>query len=96
METRAIRSLDLCFAEGQERAAQLVGLALERGLDRIGQMSGLEAPADCRVCGMISWPRFLFHAAPWTWRIYLAVTLPLRYAHIRRMWDLAGGWALRF
>jgi hypothetical protein len=73
-----------------------VGSALERSIDLIASLWGLKAPPDCRVYVMTSWSRFLFHAAPWPWRIYLAITLPLRYPHIQRVWALAGGWALRY
>jgi len=38
------------------------------------ELWGLEAPAECRVYVMTSWLRFLFHSAPWPWRIFLAVT----------------------
>lgn len=96
MEIRPIRNLKLYCDAGEEDAAELVSGALERSLSLIDELWGLDAPPDCRVYIMTSWSRFLFHAAPWPWRIYLGLTLPLRYAHIQRVWDLAGGWALRY
>jgi hypothetical protein len=96
LETRAIRTLTLYFDAEEGAAADIIGSACERSLDLIRDLWGLEVPAGCRVYVMTSWLRFLFHAAPWPWRIYLAATLPLRYGHIHRMWAMAGGWALRY
>jgi hypothetical protein len=96
METRAIRTLTLYFDAVDEAAAELIGRACARSLDLIRNLWGLEVPEVCRVYVMTSWVRFLFHSAPWPWRIYLAITLPLRYAHIKKVWDIAGGWALRY
>jgi hypothetical protein len=96
LETRSIRDLTLYFDAKEEPAAELIGAACERGLDLIRDLWGLEPPAKCRVYVMTSWQRFLFHSAPWPWRIYLAVTLPLRSAHIQKVWNIAGGWALRY
>jgi hypothetical protein len=96
METRTIRNLALYFDAGEEAAAELIGSACERSLDLIRDLWGLEPPEECRVYVMTSWPRFLFHSAPWPWRMYLATTLPLRYPRIQRVWDMAGGWAQRY
>ncbi|MGD8398007.1 MAG: hypothetical protein PVG11_04060 [Anaerolineae bacterium] len=96
MKTRSIRSLTLYFDAEEAPAAELIGNACARSLDVIRDLWGLEPPADCRVYVMTSWPRFLFHAAPWPWRIYLALTLPLRYVTIQKVWAMAGGWALHY
>lgn len=96
MKTRPIRNLTLYFDAGEEAAADLIARACEHGLDLICDLWGLEAPAECRVYVMTSWPRVLFHAAPWPWRFYLASTLPMRYASIQKVWSMAGGWAMRY
>jgi hypothetical protein len=96
MKTRSIRGLTLYFDAGDEEAAGLIADACERSLDLLRARWGLEAPEDCRVYVMTSWPRFLFGSAPWPRRIYLAVTLPLRYGRIQKLWDLSGGWAQRY
>lgn len=96
MKSRPIRNLTLYFDAEEEAAANLLGEACERGLDLLRDLWGLEGPAECRMYVMTSWPQVLFHAAPWPWRIYLAVTLPLRYARIQKVWSMAGGWALRY
>jgi hypothetical protein len=96
METRTIGNLALYFDAAEGAAAELIGSACERSLDLVRDLWGLEAPEDCRVYVMTSWPRTLFHAAPWSWRIYLAITLPLRYGRIQKVWGMAGGWAQRY
>jgi hypothetical protein len=96
METRSIGSLTLYFDAEEKAAAELIGNACERSVELIGELWGLKTPAECRVYVMTSWPLFLFHSAPWPWRIYLAITLPLRYARIQKVWEMAGGWAQRY
>ena len=96
MQTRTMRNLTLHFDAAEEAAAGLIGDACIRSLNLIRDLWGLEAPAECRVYVMTSWSQFLFDAAPWPWRIYLAATLPLRYRRIQQMWAMAGGWALRY
>ena len=92
METRSIKGLTLFFDAEEREAADLVGGACERSVELIHRLWGLETPADCRVYVMTSWRSFLFQSAPWPWRIWLAVTLPLRYARLNRLWEMAGGW----
>jgi hypothetical protein len=96
LQTRLIRNLTLYFDAEEQAAADLIGGACERGLDLLRDQWGLEAPAECRVYVMTSWLRVLFHATPWPWRIYLAATLPLRYARVQKVWAMAGGWAMRY
>jgi hypothetical protein len=96
METRTVHHVTLYFDAEEEAAAELIEGACERSLNLIRDLWDLEAPEECRVYVMTSWQRFLFHSAPWPWRIYLVITMPLRYAHIKRVWDVAGGWALRY
>jgi len=92
METRSIKGLTLFFDAKEQEAAELVEGACEQSIELIHRLWGLETPADCRVYVMTSWPSFLFHSTPWSWRIWLGVTLPLRYARLNRLWDMAGGW----
>ena len=92
MKAKSIRNLSLYFEEGEEAAAELIASASERSLDIIQDLWELEAPALCRVYILTSWRSFLFHSAPWPWRVYLAATLPLRSARLQKVWDMAGGW----
>lgn len=96
METKSIRGLTLYFDAEEGEAAELIGDACERSVELIGELWGLETPAECRVYVMTSWPRFLFHSAPWPWRVFLAATLPLQYGRIQKVWSIAGGWAQRY
>jgi hypothetical protein len=92
METRSIKGLTLFFDAKEQEAAELVDGACEQSIELIHRLWGLETPADCRVYVMTSWPSFLFHSAPWPWRIWLGVTLPLRCARLQKLWGMAGGW----
>ena len=96
METRSIGKTVLYYDPGDEAAADLVERACARSLDLIRELWRLEPPDECQVHVMTSWRQFLFGSAPAAWRIYLALTLPLRRARIQQVWDLAGGWALRY
>jgi len=92
MQTKSIRGLTLFFDAKEQEAAELVGDACEQSMELICRLWGVEVPADCRVYVMTSWPSFLFHSTPWSWRILLGVTLPLRYARLQKLWEIAGGW----
>jgi len=92
METRSIKGLTLFFDAKEQEAAELVGHACEQSVELMSELWGLEVPVDCRVYVMTSWPSFLFHSSPWAWRMWLGVTLPLRYGRLQKLWDMAGGW----
>ncbi len=96
METRMIRGLTLFFDAEEREAAELVGAACERSVDLMRDLWELEVPGECRVYVVTSWLPFLFHSAPWPWRLWAGATLPLRYARIQKLWDVAGGWAQRY
>jgi hypothetical protein len=96
METMSIDGLTLYYEAEEREAAILIGDACQQSVKLIGELWGQEGPEECRVYVMTSWQRFLFHSAPWPWRIWLGVTLPLRYARVQKLWDLSGGWAQRY
>lgn len=96
MESRSMGDLTLYYPAEERDAAEVIGRACEQSVALVHVLWGLEAPAACRVYVMTSWLPFLFHSAPWPWRIYLALTLPLRYARLQKLWLVAGGWAQRY
>jgi hypothetical protein len=96
METRAIDGLTLYYDAEERQAADLIGRACARSVALIREQWVLELPGECSVYVMTSWLPFLFHSAPWPWRIWIALTLPLRYARMEKLWALAGGWAQRY
>lgn len=96
MDSRAIGGLTLFFDREEREAADLIGSACERSVAIMRELWGLEDPGDCRVYVMTSWLRFVFHSAPWPWRLYWAVTLPVRYAYAQKLWEVAGGWSQRY
>lgn len=96
VETRSIAGLMLYHDAEEAEAAALVGDACRQSVELIDELWGLGVPRDCRVYVMTSWLSFLFHSAPWPWRMWLGMTLPLRYARLQKLWAMAGGWAQRY
>jgi len=96
LEATTINGLTLCFDPEEQPTADLIATACEKSITVICESWGLEPPSDCRVYVMTSWPRFLFHSAPWSWRILGLASAPLWVFRVRKIWDHAGGWAQRF
>jgi len=77
MQRMSINGLTLYFGvEDQDTVAQ-IRQACEKSILLIQEHYGLDTPKDCRVYIMTSWLGFMFHSAPWPWKILLAVTLSL-------------------
>jgi hypothetical protein len=96
METLPVGGLTLYFDAGDREAAGLIGRACEQSVQIIHEHWGLETPEDCRVYVMRSLLHFVFHSAPWSWRVLLGVTFPLWYSRQRRIWPYAGGYEQRY
>ena len=96
MQTREIGGVSLHYAIEEEQTADLYAEAVQHSIDLITRTWSVPVPEDCRVYVMTSWMQFMFDAAPWSWRVLLAATLPLWFLRVRRMWPYAGGWAQRF
>jgi hypothetical protein len=91
MERQPIAGLTL-YSDPRERdTADLIATASRKTLLILQEHWGFAPPDDCRVYVMTSWLRFMFHSAPWSWRIVMAVTLPFWSRRAREMWPLAGG-----
>jgi hypothetical protein len=96
MKRMPVSGLALFFDTKEQEAAELVRQACEKSVRLIHQLWGLDTPKDCRVYVMTSWPRFMFHSAPWRWWILLGLTMPLWYSQVSQKWRMAGGWAQRY
>ena len=96
MEALPMDGLTLFFDEGERDAVELVRHACEKSIRLIHECWDLATPEDCRVYVMTSWLHFVFHSAPWSWRILLGATIPLWYLRASRLWEYAGGWAQRY
>jgi hypothetical protein len=81
---------------GEQAAADLIGGARAEALQLTQESWGLSAPEDCRIYVMTSWLRFVFQSAPWSWRILLAVTLPVWSSRARRTWPYSAAWTQRY
>ena len=96
MESRAISGITLLFDQSERDTADLIAGTCAKAVQLIDESWGLKTPADCRIYVMTSWLRFVFHSAPWHWRILLGVLFPLWSLRAKRMWSYAGGWTQRF
>jgi hypothetical protein len=97
MKTITFEGLTLYYDAGDGETAELVQQACTKSLSLIQNLWGLASPQDCRIYVLnSSWLGCLFHAAPWGWRFWMGITLPLWYFRAKRSWQLAAGWALPF
>jgi hypothetical protein len=96
MESESVAGLRLFYDAEERESARIVGMACKRSVALLQQRWGLATPGDCRVYVMTSWLGFLIHSAPWPWKVYLALTLPLVARRASRIWPYAGGWSLQF
>jgi hypothetical protein len=96
MESEPVAGMHLFYDAEEQAAARIIAIACERSVRLLRQRWGLAVPEDCRVYVMTSWLGFLFHSAPWHWKAYLALTLPLVARRASHIWPYAGGWSLPF
>lgn len=96
MKSRTISGITLLFDPSELDAADLIGSACTKSIQLIHEYWELETPEDCRVYVMTSWLHFVFHSAPWPWQILLAISIPLWYFRVSKLWNYAGGWAQRY
>lgn len=96
MEADPTLDLTLLHEEQDWKTAEVVGEVCRATTELLRDRWGIAPPDDCRVYLLDSWRRFMFHAAPWTSRIVLALTYPLWARRAKALWRSAGGWAQRF
>jgi len=96
MEKIFANGLHIYFDPEEQGTAEIVQHACERSIHIIKEQWGLESPKDCRVYVMTSWASFIFHSAPWHWKILLILTYPFWVFRVRRTWQFAGGWTQRY
>jgi hypothetical protein len=92
----SIDGLTLFFGAEEQGTVDLIRQACAKSVRLMKEQWGLDPPKHCRVYIMTSWLGFVFHSAPWPWRVLMAVTLPLWALRARRIWPIAGGWEQRY
>lgn len=90
--TTTDNGIGVYYEVGEEATAGVISAASERAAIMLQERWGLVMPADLRVYVMTSWQKFIFHAAPLGYRIYIALVYPLFAARARQTWAVAGGW----
>jgi hypothetical protein len=96
MEQVKVNQLTLYYEPSEEAAAELINEACQKSIALIGEHWGLNPPNDCRVYVMTGLLSYMFHSAPWAWRILMGITIPLWYPRLNRLWQIAGGWSQRY
>ena len=79
-----------------EATARVIAEACGGALRLAKERWGFDPPAACRLYVMTSWRSFIFAAAPWTWKVMLALTYPAWSGRARRTWPYSAGWTQRF
>ncbi|OGN88981.1 MAG: hypothetical protein A2Z74_04625 [Chloroflexi bacterium RBG_13_46_9] len=96
MDLIKINKITVNFDANEKETAGLIAGACQRSIELAAECWGLSSPQDCRIFIMRSAIKFLFQSAPWSWRIYLGIALPLWYRQVNRIWQYAGAWTQRF
>ena len=92
MDSIPVNGLTLYYDEEGEYALDLVREACVQGIQIMKDSWQLNTPAECQAYIMTSWRQFLFHAAPRSWKIILAIYTPLMKNRFDTLWEYAGGW----
>jgi hypothetical protein len=96
MQTMSTNGLALYFGTEDADTVALIRQACEKSQSLIQKHYELATPKDCRVYIMTSWLGFIFHSAPWPWKVSVAVSMPLWAFRAKKIWPLAGGWELSY
>ncbi len=80
----------------EQETVNLIEKTCAQAMQLAQEMWGLNPPQNCHMYVMTSWWRFFFRAAPWHWKILLALTFPFWAPRAHRMWAYAAGWTQRF
>ncbi|OGO18165.1 MAG: hypothetical protein A2Z14_18880 [Chloroflexi bacterium RBG_16_48_8] len=96
MEEIITNGIRIHFEADERETAELIRFACEKYVQMIHEEWGLEVPRECRIYVMTSWSQFIFQSAPWYGKFLLVISLPLWIFRVRRIWQFAGGWMLRY
>ena len=96
MQSRIINGITVIFDPGDQDTAELICETTDTALQLIQESWGLGKPEDCRIFVMTSWWGFFFQSAPWLWRIFLFITLPVWCFRARRTWPYSAAWTQRY
>lgn len=94
-DSKKIDGITIATNPQEQETVELIEKTCERALQLAQEMWALDPPNYCHMHVMTSWWRFFFQAAPWHWKVLLAVTFPLWAARARRTWPYAAAWTQR-
>ncbi|MFC1920770.1 hypothetical protein ACFLYQ_03485 [Chloroflexota bacterium] len=96
MKSRTVGNIRLIYCSKETGTADLIGDACDKAIQLAGENWGLEAPEDCRIYVMTSWPGFIFQSAPFFWKLMLVPTIPLWSFRVRRTWQYSAAWTQNY
>ena len=96
MRSRTVGTIILEFNPREHQTADLISGACERAIELAQLHWGLAPPQECRIYVMTSWLGFVFHSAPWSWRILLGATMPFWCLRAWRTWPYSAAWTQRY
>ncbi len=96
MKTQCMDGFVLFYDEADKESVAVIGETAVASAEFIQSYWGLDRPEKCRIYVMLSWLKFIFHSAPWAYRIYYALFLPFIGKTMKAQWPFVGGYALRF
>ncbi|MFC1994220.1 hypothetical protein ACFLVI_03040 [Chloroflexota bacterium] len=96
MKLRPTGNVTLSFDPREQDTADQISRACVKATSLIQKIWGLKVPSDCQIYVMTSGLGFVFHSAPWHWRILLGATMPLWYFRVRRTWPYSAAWTQRY
>ena len=96
MDKKKIDGITIGANPQEQETVDLIEKTCARALQLAQEMWALNPPQNCHIYVMTSWWKFFFRAAPWHWKILLALTIPLWAPRAHRMWPYAAGWTQRF
>ena len=96
MNTKMPDSIRIIATPGEQDTEDLIRNTCSQALQIAQKMWGLEPPKNCEIFVMTSWLGFIFRSAPWSWKILLALTIPLWAPRARRTWPYSAAWTQRY
>lgn len=96
MQSKLVGKILLFYHPEDQQTAQVIESACEKAIQLANDRWGLPAPEDCRIYIMTSWWEFVFHSAPWPWRLLLVNSIPFWVGRVRRTWPYSAAWTQRY
>jgi len=95
-KSETINGIVLQYNSFEQDTADAIRAAILKSLQLIEDTWGLQPPKNCSIYVMTSPMEFVFQSAPWSWRIFLGVTLPFWLSRVQRTWPYSAAWTQNY